>query len=278
MIALAWAFAYATSARTTEWVSPWEMELIKPSDDCAQLCGNWSALYLADTGCKGADMVAPDTVRFCPNTEEVEAWTFDDESIYEDMYHNAEESELKIFERLTLERMMKLSVHPWQTFQFKDIHAQIERRRKQGSAKKKTCIGEAPNLGRKRTKHKGQLRPQKVAVQFQNVDGQRVMSQVTINYPYNKLRGGEKRPYARTKSVKLPGCTTVVYGKSGNGYLNAIQFLSQGKESKLLGDDINDSRIIVAPQGTCLGNMLIRSSTEFVHRLCFFFNGNEVTD
>lgn len=276
MIAFALAFAYATKARTTELVSPWEMELIEPYGDCAQLCGNWTALYLSDTYCKGVDMVTRDTLRFCPDKEEVEAWTFDDEQMYEAMYYRADEllmPELKIFERMTLERTMKLSVHPWQKFQLKEVQALVERRRKQGSATGNKCAGQALGLKRDKSQYMRAERPEKVAVEFQEVDGETVISYFEMRYPTGRMRGGTK-DLATASKKKLPECTTIVFLKIGNDYINAIKFLSHGKESKFLGDDINYSVIIVAPQGKCLGDMKMRSE-EFVHRICFKFNVDE---
>jgi len=198
MIAFALAFAYATKARTTELVSPWEMELIEPYGDCAQLCGNWSALYLSDTYCKGVDMVTRDTLLFCPDEEEVEAWTFDDEQMYEAMYNRKDElrmSELKIFERMTLERTMKLSVHPWQKLQLKEVKALVERRRKQGSSTRRKCAGysNAPGLKRQRNRHIVGDRPEKVAVEFQEINGETIISYFEMKYPSGKMRGGTKK-------------------------------------------------------------------------------------
>jgi len=276
MIAFSWAFAHAVNARTTEWVSPWDVQLIEPSEDCAQLCGNWSALYLSDTGCKGDDMVARNSLRFCPDKDEVEAWTVDNEEIYVTMYHRADElltPELEIFERLAFERMMKLSVHPWQKFQYKDVHALVERRRKQGSSKFFRCIGNRPRIGTK-NRHYGGARPLKVGLELQEVDGETIISRFEAKYQVGNINGGDENDLAKSKKKKLPACTTVVFGKTDSKYVNAINFLTQGRETRLMGEDINESIIIVAPRGKCLGDMRMRSD-EFVNRLCFKFNADE---
>jgi len=248
------------------------MELIEVNDDCEQLCGNWSALYISDTGCMSDDTVTGDNLRFCPDKEKIEAWTMDNEEIYAAMYQRVHElltSELNIFERMAFERMMKLSVHPWQKFQFNEVSSLVERRRKQGSSKFMRCIGKAPRIGKMATYYRGE-RPQGVGLEFQQSNGEKFLSYFEMKYPSGKIRGGTKG-LATARKKKLPACTTVVFGKTDRDHVNAINFLSQGKETRLLGEDINESIIIVAPRGKCLGDMRMRSD-EFVNRLCFQFN------
>lgn len=262
-------------ARTAEWVSPWELELVESYDSCTQLCANWSALYLSDTGCKGGDMVKDDTPKFCPDMEQVEAWTVHDEEAYVSLYHRAGDmltSELEIFERLTLERLMKLSVHPWQKFQFKEIRSLIERRRKQASATTMRCIGSGPKIGDV-AKRFDEGAPEKVNILFQDKDGEDIISYFEMTYEGGKLKGGTSGVGSGKRSP-LPDCTTVVFGKTDNRYVNALNFISQGKETRLIGDDINESIILVAPKGKCLGDIRMRSD-EFVNRLCFRFNVDE---
>jgi len=275
MFALALIFASATKARTAEWVSPWAMEVIEPYSDCAQLCGNWSALYLTDKGCKGNDMVIGDNQQFCPNMDEVEAWTVDDEKIYTNMYHRADElsiGELEILERMSFERMMKLSVHPWQKFQFKEIRSLMERRRKQASSTSFRCIGSGPGVN-ERSKHYLGERPTKVTLEFKDEDGEDIISYFEMKYPSGKMYGGGEDD-GTVKKKKVPACTTIVFGKTDNVHVNALNFLSQGKETKLMGEDINESVILVAPSGYCLGDMRMRHG-DLVDRLCFRFNSEE---
>jgi len=275
MIALVLAFAYTTEARTNQWVSPWEMELIEPYGDCTQLCGNWSALFLSNGGCTSDSKVTGDTLRFCPDKEAVEAWTVDNEENYVAMHQRADEllmSERQILELMVLERTMKLSVHPWQQFQFQKVVSLVERRRKQASSSTMRCVGKAPLIG-KMTKNFGDERPQKVILEFELNNGEKVISHFQMKYASNTIRGGTAAGNAKTRK-KLPDCVTVVFTKSTDQHINALNFLSQGKETRLQGDDINDSTVLVAPSGKCLGDIRMRYD-EFVNRLCFRFNSDE---
>jgi len=275
MLALAWAVAHTAIARTTEWVSPWDLELVQLYDDCAELCGNWTALYHSDTGCKGDDMVTEDTPKFCPDMEQVEAWTVDDEATYVALHHRADDmldSELDIFERMSFERMMKLSVHPWQKFQVEKVRSLMERRRKQASATSMRCMGMGPNIG-KRTKLFNEGNPKKVSLQFQEENGEKIISYFELKTSSGKMKGGTP-DVGTSKKKKLPDCTTVVLGREDGEHINALNFISQGKETRLMGDDINDSVVLVAPRGKCLGDMRMRYD-EFVNRLCFKFNIDE---
>lgn len=276
MIALAWVFAYATEARTIQWVSPWEMELIEPYGDCAQLCGNLSALYLSDTGCKSNDIaVTGDLVRFCPDNEVIEAWTVENEEAYVAMYHRGEEllmPERKILERMDVERTMKLSVHPWQRFQFQEVRSLVERRRNQASSVNMRCAGKSPRIGTKKTHYVGD-KPQKVAIEFELNNGEQVISHFEMKYPSGKFKGGTPDLSSAVKK-RLPECVTLVFVKSTDENINGINFLSQGRETRLLGSDINESDIYVAPRGKCLGDMRMRYD-QFVNRLCFRFNADE---
>jgi len=275
MLALAWAVAHTAIARTTEWVSPWDLELVQLYDDCAELCGNWTALYHSDTGCKGDDMVTEDTPKFCPDMEQVEAWTVDDEATYVALHHRADDmlaSELDIFERMSFERMMKLSVHPWQKFQVEEVRSLMERRRKQASAKSMRCMGMGPDIG-KRDKHYEKVSPEKVKLSFQQKNGEKIISYFEMKSSAGKMSGGTRDAGTLIKK-KLPACTTVVLGKEDGEHINALNFISQGKETRLMGDDINESVILVAPRGKCLGDMRMRYD-EFVNRLCFRFDVDE---
>jgi len=259
-------------ASTTPWVSPWEMELIEVDDGCPQLCGNLTALYLSDSGCTGGDKKGTgEKLRFCPDIESVDVWTVENEEDYETMYLLRDElllPERKIFKRKTLERTLKLSVHPWQKFRIRDVRQLLEKRRIQASSTTMRCVG--PKTGG-RNKHYGDERPEKISLQFQLNNGERVISHIDMKYPTGLLIGGDFDDDATTLKKKLPDCVTVVFVTSDEEHINGINFLSQGKETRLLGDDINESFVFVAPSGYCLGDMRIRYD-EFINRICFRFN------
>jgi len=276
MLAIALAFAYATEARAIEWVSPWEIELVEHYGDCAQLCGNWSALYLSNGVCKGENMVTGETQHFCPDMDVVEAWTVDNEEGYAAMYHRVDEllmSERMIFERMAVERKMKLSVHPWQQFDLKKVRSLVERRRKQASATSVRCVGKPKKIGTKRTHYDGD-KPEKVALEFQVRDGVKYISNFEIKYPSRNMKGGTPDEGAESIKRGLADCVSIVFTKANNLGVNALNFMTQGRETRLMGDDINESTVLVAPKGKCLGNMRMRYG-DFVNRLCFMFNTDE---
>jgi len=252
------------------------MELIEPYGHCEQVCGNLSALYLSETGCKGNDIVETgEVLRFCPDKEAIEAWTVDNEEAYVAMYHRGDKllmPERKIFERMDVERTMKISVHPWQKFEFKEVSSLLERRRKQASSTTMRCAGNLPRVGDKKRHYDGD-KPTKVGVEFQMNNGENVLSYFEMKYPSGTMRGGTSGVSTLTKKG-LDDCITVVFVKSDDEYINGLNFLSQGKETRLLGSDINDSDVLVAPSGKCLGDMRMRVG-DFVNRICFRFNGEE---
>jgi len=248
------------------------MKLIEVDDGCTQSCGNWTALYHSGNGCKGGDMAATgEMLRFCPNRESVDVWTVENEEDYAAMYLLRDElllPERKIFERMTLERTLKLSVHPWQKFRIREVRQLLEKRRIQGRSTTMRCVG--PKTGG-RSKHYSAERPEKVSLQFQLNNGESVISHMEMKYPNGLVVGGNLDDEATRSKRKLPDCVTVVFVKSDEEHINAINFLSQGKETGLLGDDINESFVFVAPSGYCLGDMRMRYD-EFVNRICFRFN------
>jgi len=200
----------------------------------------------------------------------------DDEENFVAMYHRADEllkSETEIFQHMVFERIMKLSVHPWQKFQFKEVRTLIERRRKQGSAKGVRCMGGARKIGDISRRYKDGS-PSKVSLLFQDKNGESFISYLEMKYTTGKLKGGTPDVGTSIKK-KLPTCTTVVFGKTDNQqHINALQFLSQGKNTPFMGDDVNDSLIFVAPRGKCLGDIRMRYE-DFVNRICFRFNEDE---
>jgi len=211
-------------------------------------------------------------LRFCPDRETVDVWTVENEEDYAAMYLLRDElllPERKIFERMTLERTLKLSVHPWQKFRIQEVQQLLEKRRIQGSSTTMRCVG--PKTGERSKHYSAGVRPQKVGIQFQLNNGESVISHMEIKYSPGLLEGGDKDDEATTQKKSLPDCVTVVFVKSDEEHINGINFMSQGKETKLLGEDIDESFLFVAPSGYCLGDMRMRYD-EFVNRICFRFN------
>lgn len=266
---------------------PWEMSPINVDGDCPQLCGNWSALFLSDSGCKGMDMVlrddrdtasvkevvVRDTLRFCPNKEVVEAWSIEKELAYAAMYLQRDglsKPESEIFRRMTYEREMKLSVHPWQKFSAQEVSEIQEKRRIQNAkGNGMRCFGEKTGT-RKKVYDDG--KPLKVKSQFSGDDDD-VLQWIQFQFPNSKIQVGQLDDKA--KGQKLPTCTTIVFLRSDGNKIHGMEFLSQGQETKFYGSDNaanSKSYIYVAPAGKCLGNIKIRGD-DVVNRLCFKFNG-----
>merc|ERR1719334_296035 len=254
LIAFSWALAISETLDL-----PWEMSLIRGDSDCPQLCGNWSALFLSDNGCKGRDKVLLDdkdtvggtevvvgeTIRFCPDEEVVQAWSVEKELVYIAMYLRRDgllKTESDIFRRMTYEREMKLSVHPWQKFSAEELNSILERRRIKGSSSTMRCRGEKTGT---RAKWQKNEKPSKVATQFDD--------------------GSEE-------IQRLPDCVQVVFMKFDGTRINGIQFLSQGQETRFFGVDESESFIYIAPSGRCLADTRIRGD-DLVDRLCIRFNG-----
>jgi len=277
--AFVWVLAYASkgTARTTQLVAPWEMKLIEADNNCPKLCGNWSALYLFNDECVDGEMVLDtDGVKivvagdasFCPDKNAVVAWTVDEEQVYEAAYMLSEglmNSERKIFELMTLERKMRLSVHPWQKVETQEIHNLLARRMQARDGKFK-CIGERTN---ERVKHKFGTAPEKVTIQYGTW-----INHIEMKFPVETMVGGDETDDGAIISKKLPECVAIALVNKDGDYLTGLQFFGHGKETKFLGEDSGDSFVIVAPQGKCLGDMRLRYG-DYLNRICFKFNVDE---
>jgi len=268
------ALAYASQ----DFEFPWEMSLITVDSDCPQLCGNWSALFLSDRGCKGRDVgdeevVVAETIRFCPDKHAVEAWNMEKELVYLAMHKRSDslsKLESEIFMLMTYEREMKLSVHPWQKFSIQDLRNIQETRRIKGSATSMRCRGKMTG---ERFRHYRRGKPTKVTT---GVNSDDVLSYIELKYPTGKIQVGSLGD-SKKASQRLPDCVQVVFMKYDGERINGIQFLSQGKETRFFGSDSADeskSYIYVAPAGRCLEDTKIRGDS-LVDRLCIRFNGEE---
>jgi len=271
LLTLVFALAYA---RVLDL--PWEMSLITVDSDCPQLCGNWSALFLSDSGCKGRavedkDVVVGEALRFCPDKHAVEAWNMEKELVYVDMYMRSDslsKPESEIFMRMTYEREMKLSVHPWQKFSTLDLHDIQERRRIKGNSVTMKCKGE--KTGTRAKWYKGEA-PMKVTTQFTSDD---ILNYIELKYPSGTMQVGTLVQDGTDKKQGLPPCVQVVFMKFDGTRINGIQFLSQGQETRFFGADESESLIYVAPAGRCLADTRIRGD-DLIDRLCIRFNGVE---
>jgi len=259
------ALAYAQQDSETLNL-PWEMSLIESDGDCPQVCGNWSALFLSDSGCKGKEVVG-ETLRFCPDKQAVEAWTMEKELVYAAM-HTRKDSLLKpareMFRRMTYEREMKLSVHPWQKFSAQEISDVQERRRIKGSMSHMSCKGEKTGT---RARHYKDEKPEKVTTQFTND----ALNYIELQYPSAKMQVGTLVDNGTEKKQGLPDCVQVVFVKFDGTRVNGLQFLSQGQETRFFGSDDSESFIYIAPSGHCLADSRIRGD-ELIDRFCIRFN------
>jgi len=246
---------------------PWEMSLIEGYSDCPQVCGNWSALFLSDSGCKGKDAVVGETQRFCPDKQAVEAWTMEMELVYAAMHSRKDsllKSEKEMFRRMTYEREMKLSVHPWQKFSAQELSDVHETRRIKGSMSHMSCKGEKTGT---RARHYKDEKPEKVTTQFTND----ALNYIELQYPSAKMKVGTLVDNGTEKKQGLPDCVQVVFVKFDGTRVNGLQFLSQGQETRFFGSDDSESFIYIAPVGHCLADTRIRGD-ELIDRFCIRFN------
>merc|ERR1719249_170132 len=79
--------------------------------------------------------------------------------------------------------------------------------------------------------------------------------------------GGNGGGYSYTY---LPSCTTIVLIKSGS-LVDALQFLSQGYETRYYGGSGGGTYVLVAPRGRCLGDIKMKTGS-LVDRICLRFN------
>jgi len=285
--ALLMAFACATEDAQT-FNLPWWMSLIEVDSDCPQLCGNWSALFLSESGCKGTDMlllddgdtlagkevVVGETLRFCPDKEAVEVWTLEQESVYVAMNLRKDallKPEREMFRRMTYEREMKLSVHPWQMFSAQEINEMRQTRRLKGSETKFKCRGD--KTGEKKRKQVD-VKPKKMTFRYDHTNS--VFRYLELKYPgKGKIKVGSLVG-DEFGSEKLPDCVQVVFLQADGkkGLINSMQFLSQGEETRFFGSDENDSYIFIAPSGKCLADTKLRGD-DLVSRVCLKFNVDE---
>jgi len=264
--ALVLALTYASKDSITLNL-PWEMSLIEGDSDCPQVCGNWSALFLSDSGCKGKDAVVGETQRFCPDKQAVEAWTMEMELVYAAMHSRKDsllKSEKEMFRRMTYEREMKLSVHPWQKFSAQELSDVHETRRIKGSMSHMSCKGEKTGT---RARHYKDEKPEKVTTQFTND----ALNYIELQYPSAKMQVGTLVDNGTEKKQGLADCVQVVFVKFDGTRVNGLQFLSQGQETRFFGSDDSESFIYIAPVGHCLADTRIRGD-ELIDRFCIRFN------
>jgi len=281
MLFLLIVLSYATeegmesvSALATPFVEPWKIPSVKVNSDCTNLCQDWAKLYFSyEYGCISlngtnlsedgdADEVAD--AMFCPDKAVIKAWTVEEELEFEALYsysQTLEESELQSFQDMTVEREMKLAVHPWQMTLQNQIHDPQDRRRIQGSPYSYRCFG--GNGGSWRWYERG-VRPTRLRVRSGSL-----IDRLAFTFSNNRelSGGGYGGGYSYTH---LPSCTTIVLIKSGS-LIDAIQFLSQGYETRYYGGHGGGTHVVVAPRGRCLGDIKMKTGS-LVDRICLKFN------
>jgi len=245
--------------------------LMQPDVNCQQLCTDWSALYFSsEYGCTGN--VVDGNVSFCPDTEAVETWTVQQELEYEGMHPHREELEvfdLEVFDRLTLEREIKLSVHPWKNLPVTGYHVPDDRRRFSGTASYRygsissfTCFG--THSGWYQSGSHGSGRPTSLYVRYGIY-----IDALTFYYPRGRyVRGGGHG--GRGEHVTMPRCTNVVLVKSG-ALIDAVFFIGNGRATRYYGGIGGYPHIVMAPAGRCLGDIQIRYG-RFINQICLKFN------
>jgi len=264
----------SVSALATPFVEPWNIPSIKVNSNCSNLCKDWATPYFSfENGCIGLDGsvlsddgdadIAADA-KFCPDKAAIKAWTVQEEMEFEALYEYSqtlEDSELQSFQEMTVEREMKLTVHPWQMILQNQIHDPQDRRRIQGSARNYHCFGGSG--GGWRWYERG-VRPTKLRVR-----SGRLIDRLEFTYANNHVLtgGGSGGGYSVTY---LPSCTTIVLIKSGS-LVDGIQFLSQGYETRYYGGSGGGTKVLVAPRGKCLGDIKMKSG-RLVDRICLKFN------
>lgn len=260
------------AAEATSFVSPWNMPAIEISDDCTTLCKDWMAPYFSsDYGCvglnnftSGDDIVTAIATMFCPDKALIEQWTVAEELEFEGLFQYIQSfttAEQDVFERLQVEREIKLSVNPWQMLP-NEIHNSEGRRRIQGSSRGFRCFG--GRGGPYGVSYRAAVRPTRVTVRSgRYID----RLEFTFSNGY-RLHGGGRGGRKSTRS--LPHCTTIVLIKHGR-FIDAIQFLSQGYETPYYGGHGGATSVVVAPPGRCLGSITMNTGA-LIDRICLKFN------
>eukprot|EP00495_Collosphaeridae_sp_1-RS-2012_P004798 TRINITY_DN40_c0_g2_i7.p1 TRINITY_DN40_c0_g2~~TRINITY_DN40_c0_g2_i7.p1 ORF type:complete len:266 (+),score=26.59 TRINITY_DN40_c0_g2_i7:116-799(+) len=218
-------------------------------------------------------MPVGNTLRFCPDKEAVEAWSIENERVYAAMYLLRDElmtTEREIFERMSVERKLKLSVHPWHKFPTLESLHLLERRRKQGSAATYKCVGtridevvQAKKMGK----------PTKFAVQLMH-NGEQMLNYASVKYGDTKIDVGHWDNHSTMIASKLPACVQYVFVKSYGDSITGVQFYSHKNHSRMFGWDMGESIILVAPEGKCLGDMKLIGEDK-LSKICLKFNVNK---
>ena len=257
----------------TQFVSPWEVQLMQLDENCPQLCTEWAALFFSpESGCTGEGVDG--NASFCPDTEAVDVWTVEQELEYEAMHGHREELEvfeLEVFDALTLERQIKLSVKGWRNFVPVNVNADsVEIRRLGqptpqfgiGSSWSYHCVG--GNYGRISSYQRGR-RPYAMYIR----SGEFIDS-LTFMYPHRgSVRGGGHG--GKLTYVRLPDCINVILIRAG-AWVDSVLFTGNGKATHLYGGIGGNAKIVVAPSGKCLGDIRLRHG-RYIDQICMKFNG-----
>jgi len=270
-----WACSFAKDnansklAPLTRFVPPWNFVQLEVADNCAISCGSWNALYLsADYGCVGRDHAAygDDKVSFCPDKTVIKTWTVDEELEYEAVYlisAELEPSELDDFNEITVEREMKLSVHPWHMLLQEEIDVPQDRRRVNsvsGSTSSYSCFGGNGGAWRQ---HEGS-RPNWVGVRHGSL-----IDRLEFKFDGNGLMGGGGSGGGYS-STDFPGCIHYIYIRAGR-YVDGIQFSSGSWVSPYYGGHGGGEYALYSPSGTCLRDIKMKTG-RLVDQICFRFD------
>lgn len=261
-------------APVTRFVPPWNFPQLEVADNCKISCGRWNALYLSvDYGCIGRDhaaygddAMATGMVSFCPDKTVITTWRVDEELEFEALYlisAELEQSELDVFNEMTVEREMKLSVHPWHMLLQEEIDVPQDRRRissVSGSTTSYKCFGGDGGSWRE---HVGS-RPNWLGVRHGSF-----IDRFEFKFDGDGLMGGGGSGGGYS-STNLSGCIHYIYIRAGR-YVDGIQFSIGSWVSSYYGGHGGADYALYAPSGTCLRDIKMKTG-RLVDKICFRFN------
>ena len=147
----------------------------------------------------------------------------------------------------------------------------LERRRMKGSASGFKCIGQR---NKEISQHLTGAKPSKMMVQYMS-NGEEMINYARVKYDDVFIDAGHYDNDSQRASTKMPRCVQYVFVKSDGTSVNGLRFYSHTQHTKMFGWDTNDSYLITAPEGKCLGDMKL-GGEEILEQICVKFNANEI--
>jgi len=291
VVVAVWACCFAEeranlkSVPVTRFLPPWNIPQVEVADNCTMLCARWNELYFSDDyGCVGRDdariahgddSAATTKLSFCPDKTAIRPWTVDEELEFEAVYlisGELEQSELDVFNELTVEREMKLSVNPWHMLLQEEFNVPQDRRRAtlvDGSSTDWSCFG--GNGGGAIVGHQSS-RPTHLIVRHGNfinrVEFSFARHRFSGMFGYEGVRGGGTG--GDVTYTALPDCITYIFIRAGR-YVDALRFFGDADHTPYLGGYGGADFALFAPSDKCLGGIRIKTGS-LVDKICFLFN------